>query len=77
MTTEGWKTFVSTLLGAKSDIRSCLDETFVGLNFHHNGRVQILTVCAKNPSRCRLMKRNGTGRSRSVRGPCVFSVRFN
>ena len=42
---------------------------------------------AKTPSHCRLMKRNGTGclmkrngpftiRSSSVRGPCVFSVRF-
>ena len=41
----------------------------------------------KKTSRCRLMKRNGTGRlmkrngpftirSSSVRGPCVFSVRF-
>ena len=41
----------------------------------------------KNPSRCSLMKRNGTGRlmkrnrpftirSSSVRGPCIFAVRF-
>ena len=41
----------------------------------------------KKPSRCRLMKRNGTGhlmkrngsftiRSSSVRGPCLFSIRF-
>ena len=36
------------------------------------------TVCAQKTSRCRLMKRNGpfTIRFSSVRGPCVFAVRF-
>ena len=41
----------------------------------------IYTVCGKKKkktSRCRLMKRNGpfTIRSSSIRGPCVFAVRF-
>ena len=58
-------------------------------NIHRVGarKKRYIRYAPKKTSRCRLMKRNGTGRlmkrngpftirSSSVRGPCVFSVRF-